>query len=97
MLVDEQLVEGAQVGERKVYTLTEAGRRAAAEATVTEHPQEKPRDHGRPSAIALTKSGVSLAQALAQVAQTGTPHQSERAISIVDDARRKLYAILAED
>jgi len=47
--------------------------------------------------VALPKAGAKLAQAMTQVAHSGTPDQTERAIAIVDDARRKLYAILAED
>jgi len=31
------------------------------------------------------------------VAQSGTPEQAERAVAAIDEARRKLYAILAED
>ena len=38
-----------------------------------------------------------LAQAGAQVARNGSPEQTERAVAIIDDARRKLYAILAEE
>ncbi|MCU1526603.1 MAG: hypothetical protein JWP75_366 [Frondihabitans sp.] len=96
LLADEELVTAAQVGERKVYSLTEAGRLAAAELADTEQPEEHQRGQGAQGAVALTKSGVKLAQALTQVAHSGTPEQSEHAIAIVDEARRKLYAILAE-
>jgi len=34
---------------------------------------------------------------MTQVAHSGTREQTERAIAIVDEARRKLYSILAED
>ena len=58
--------------------------------------------HGRMGAdaeqrMALPKAGAKLAQAMSQVVHSGTPEQTERAIAIVDEARRKLYAILAED
>ena len=43
------------------------------------------------------KASVKLAQALAQVAQTGTPEQQKRATELVDETRRKVHAILAED
>jgi DNA-binding PadR family transcriptional regulator len=103
LLVDEQLVASAQVGERKVYSLTEAGHRAAAEAAAAAATEpgrpsgQQQRGQGIQSAMALGKSGVRLAQALTQVAQNGSPEQSERAQAIIDEARRKLYAILAED
>ena len=46
--------------------------------------------------VAVPKAGAKLAQAIAQVAQ-GTPEQTERAVEVIDEARRKIYAILAED
>lgn len=102
VLVDEGLISAAQVGERKIYALTDAGRRAAAESVAsarsepTSEPQQ-PAGQGLHGALALTKSGARLAQVMTQVAQTGDPGQSERAIAVVDEARRKLYAILAEE
>lgn len=116
MLDDEGLASAAQVEERKVYSLTEAGRSAAADAaaaaatpTVAGSAEgAAPASSGRSrepqptraesiqAGLALTKSGVRLAQVMTQVAQSTTPQQSERAAAIVDEARRKLYAILAE-
>ena len=99
LLADEALVEATQVGERKVYSLTPAGRLAAAEVddVHTDKPQDKQRRQGAQAAIDLTKSGVKLAHAVSRVAQDGTPAQSERAVAILEEARRKVYAILAED
>lgn len=91
LLADEELVTAAQVGERKVYSLTDAGRVAATEATSPTEPRTS-----RPSGT-LTKSSVKLAQAVAQFPTGATAEQSERAAAILDDARRKLYAILAEN
>ena len=42
------------------------------------------------------KAGAKLAQALSQVAQHGTTDQQKRAAELVDETRRKVYAILAE-
>ncbi len=96
LLADEGLVISEQIGERKVYSLTDTGRQAAAEFTSGEQPWRPHRGHDAERALALTKAGAKLAQALAQVAQNGTPEQSERAVAIIDETRRKLYAILAE-
>lgn len=96
LLADEGLVSAAQVGERKVYSLTDAGRQAAAELT-TELPGEPHRGRDSDSVIALAKSSAKLAQAVAQFPHSGSRDQSERAVAIIDEARRKLYAILAED
>lgn len=104
LLADEGLVSGEQVDERKVYSLTEAGRAAADEAASAERGSSRgsrqwddylPR-FGEHSA-AVPKAGAKLAQAASVVAQSGTTEQKERAAAILDEARRKLYAILAED
>jgi len=96
LLVDEQLVTAEQVGERKLYSLTEAGRAAAEAAVEPAEPAESARERiGRN--MALPKAGMKLAQAAAVVAQSGTPEQAERAVAAIDEARRTLYAILAED
>ena len=98
LLADEGLVTAEQVGERKVYSLTEAGKTAAAESASGPAPWEprRMREHAERS-IELPKAGARLAQAAAQVVQSGTPEQTERAVAIIDDARRKLYTILAEE
>jgi DNA-binding PadR family transcriptional regulator len=96
LLADEGLVTAEQSGERKVYALTEAGREAAAEASAGQLPWE-PRHGMDPNRTALPKAGAKLAQAAAQVMHNGTPDQRERAVALLDETRRKLYAILAED
>jgi hypothetical protein len=45
----------------------------------------------------LPKAGIDLAHAAAQVRRTGTTEQVEQAVAVLDDARRKLYSILAQD
>jgi DNA-binding PadR family transcriptional regulator len=97
LLADEGLVTAEQVGERKVYSLTEAGQAAAAESTTGEQPWQARKAEHFERRSALPKAGAKLAQAAAQVASSGTLEQNERAVAIIDDARRKLYAILAEE
>ncbi len=94
-LSDEGLVSTANDGERTVYQLTETGRIAAAEAAAASAHDSHPRS--RESSAAVPKAGAKLAQAAAQVVQSGTREQQERAAAILDETRRKLYAILAED
>ncbi len=96
LLVDEQLVEAEQVGERKLYRLTETGRSTAEAATEPQADAESARDRVE-RGMALPKAGMRLAQAAAAIAQSGTPEQTERAVAAIDEARRTLYAILAED
>jgi hypothetical protein len=53
------------------------------------------KDGGRTTA--LPKPGIDLAHAAAQVGRSGSPEQVEQAVAVLDDARRKLYTILAQD
>ncbi len=97
LLTDEGLVSSEQVGERKVYSLTEAGKEAAAEFSGGSMQEEPRRSWSSERNTALARAGAKLAQAAVQVAQSGSSDQNERAVAAVDEARRKLYAILAED
>ena len=96
LLTDEGLATATQDGERKVYALTDAGKAAAAEFTAAPHPSESRRGWD-PERAALPKAGAKLAQAIGQVGMNGSTEQQERAVAIIDEARKKLYAILAED
>ena len=46
---------------------------------------------------ALPKAGVELAQAASQVGRTGSREQVQEAVTVLNDARRRLYSILARD
>ena len=97
LLADEGLIEASEQGGRKTYSLTEAGRAVADEASENPAPWEAPGARaGAAQFGALPKAGMDLAGAAAQVARTGTPEQVEQAIAVLDEARRKLYAILAD-
>lgn len=54
-------------------------------------------EHRAEHSTAVPRAGAKLAQAAAQVASTGTKEQQERAAALLDETRRALYAILAED
>lgn len=97
MLADEGLIRAEESGGKKTYSLTEAGRAEAEASTEKSAPWESfgARDTGRASA--LPKAGMKLAQAAAQVGRTGTPEQVAQAVEVLDDARRRLYSILAQD
>lgn len=96
MLTDEGLVRSEESSGRKTYSLTDEGR------FVAEAEGDKPapwttsgaREGGRTGA--LPKAGIELAQAAAQVGRSGSPEQVKEAVAVLEDARRRLYAILAE-
>ena len=97
LLTDEGLVQAEESNGRKTYSLTAEGRAAAGdETTERTAPWEAAgsRDGGRMTA--LPKAGIELAQAAAQVGRTGDKEQIAQAVEILEEARRKLYSILAQ-
>jgi DNA-binding PadR family transcriptional regulator len=96
LLADEGLIGAEESNGRKTYSLTEEGRVVADAASDRSAPWEGQgaREPGRHSA--LPKAGIELAHAAAQVGRSGKPEQVEQAIGVLDEARRKLYAILAQ-
>ncbi|MFK4761467.1 PadR family transcriptional regulator [Microbacterium sp. ZW T5_45] len=100
LLADEGLIEAEEQNGRKTYSLTEAGRAVADEATEAPAPwvaSESKDKRNDPRFHALPKSGVDLAAAAAQVGRTGSPEQVQQAIDVLDEARRRLYSILAQN
>jgi len=96
LLADEGLVIAEESNGRKIYSLTEAGREEVAESDVSA-PWESTGPESGKGFAALPKAGVELAQAAAQVGRTGTAKQVQEAVAVLDEARRKLYSILAQD
>jgi len=96
LLEDEDLVKGEEQDGKRVYSITEAGRAELEERS--QRSGDAPWDFG-PAAEglgALRDAGFQLAGAAMQVARTGSAEQREKAAEILADARRKLYALLAE-
>lgn len=96
LLSDEGLISAEESNGRKTYSLTLEGREAADAAADRTAPWETSgsRDGGRASA--LPKAGVDLAHAAAQVGRSGSPEQVQQAVEVLNEARRKLYSILAQ-
>lgn len=96
LLADEGLISAEESAGRKTYSLTEEGRAVAGSATEKSAPWESTHTRESPRAGALPKAGIDLAQAAAQVQRSGTPEQIKEAVAVLDDARRKLFSILAQ-
>lgn len=96
LLADEGLIVAEEQGGRKTYSLTEAGSDLAGESAEQPAPWEGPGSRAASQFGALPKAGVDLAGAAAQVGRTGSPEQVQEAVKVLHEARRKLYAILAE-
>lgn len=96
LLADEGFISAEESNGRKIFSLTEAGREEVAGAGGSS--PWAPADHSGAAGFgALPKAGVELAQAAAQVGRTGTPSQVQEAVKVLNDARRRLYSILAQD
>ncbi|MBG6237831.1 putative transcriptional regulator [Mycetocola sp. CAN_C7] len=96
LLADEGFITAEESDGRKTYTLTEAGREEVAGSGASA-PWETASASDNTGFTALPKAGVELAQAAAQVGRTGSPEQVRQAVTVLDEARRRLYAILAQD
>lgn len=94
-LSDEELVTVAEDGGKRVFSLTDAGRDVAAE--LDDDDREPWAGGGDDAGFELKAVMRQLVLALRSVAAAGDPQQLERAVAIVSDARRQLYALLAEE
>jgi DNA-binding PadR family transcriptional regulator len=96
LLADEGLVTAEPVGGKKVYRLTDAGVEAADELAG----RRAPWDEVAESTVGGTgyhQAAGRLFQAVFQVGRTGSERQVTAAVDILNDARKRLYGLLAED
>lgn len=96
MLADEGLVMAEPAGGKKVYQLTQEGADAAAKLEGHRAPWDEAAD------TPIDRSGYhqaasQLMQAVIQVGRTGSAQQVSAGVNVLKDARKRLYAILAED
>ncbi|GAA3596161.1 hypothetical protein GCM10022198_20080 [Klugiella xanthotipulae] len=96
LLAEEGLISAEESNGRKTYLLTETGRDEAASASDRVHWEGDAPGSGV-GRTALPQAGIELAQAAAQMNRTGTPEQITQAVTVLDEARRRLYSILAQD
>lgn len=96
LLADEGLITSEEQGGRKTYSLTDTGIAESEAAADKPAPWENVGPRSGATLTAIPKAGMELASAAAQVARTGTPEQVQQAVEVLDEARRRLYSILAE-
>jgi DNA-binding PadR family transcriptional regulator len=94
MLEEEGLVSGEEVEGKRVYSLTDAGR---AQVESGRAHWDEVAGGGDDTIHGLRDAAFKLAAAAMQVARAGSREQVERAATILNEARRQLYAILAEE
>jgi DNA-binding PadR family transcriptional regulator len=96
LLEDEDLIAGEEGEGRRRFALTDAGR-AEAERQDQQAPWEQAVAGVTPSAWSLRDAMGQIVQATWSVAGAGTEAQQAKALEILNDSRRRLYAILAEE
>ena len=95
LLEDEGLIEAEASGGRKRYTLTDTGR-AEAETAAQNPPWAQFTDDTMSQVQDFRDAAFGIMNALRQVGFSGTPEQRARALEVLTETKRKLYAILAD-
>ncbi|WP_431994277.1 PadR family transcriptional regulator [Streptomyces griseoflavus] len=96
LLEDEGLIVSESEGGKKLFSLTGAGRTAAEEGP--EAPwEEASRGVDWEALSEIRQAGFGLMEAFGQVWKTGSKGQREKALAVINDARKKLYLILADE
>ena len=95
LLEDEGLIQAETSGGRKAYTLTDAGR-AEAETAAQNPPWAQFTDDTMSQVQDFRDAAVGIMSALKQVGFNGTPEQRAKALEVLNETKRKLYAILAD-
>lgn len=96
LLEDEGLIASESEGGKKLFSLTEAGREAA-EAGPEAPWEEASRGVDWEALGEIRQAGFGLMEAFGQVWKTGTKEQREKALTVINDARKRLYLILADE
>lgn len=97
LLEDEGLVAGRESGGKRLFALTDSGRPDADAAARPAPPWEEITADAGAAATHVHAAMGQLALALRQVMHAGDEKQRERALEVINDARRRLYGILADD
>lgn len=96
LLEDEGLIRGEDSDGKRRFSLTDTGRTEQAEKAEDVAPWDAVRA-GFPTGQLQLRSAIGqLVPAVKTLAQDGTEAQQQQAREILDETRRKLYAILAE-
>jgi DNA-binding PadR family transcriptional regulator len=96
-LEDEGLVRVEETDGRKLFHLTDDGHAAAAATGAEAAPWDAVSESVDTDVWELFGVAKQVGMAIVQLAQAGTPEQIAAAREVLNNARRSLYGILAED
>ncbi len=97
MLEDEGLIRGEESDGKRRFTLTETGTAAQEEKAGEQAPWDAVRADAAPEQVHLGDSLRKLHHAAGQVLHAADEGQQKRVRELLDETRRKIYAILAEE
>ncbi len=97
MLEDAELIRGEESGGKRRFTLTETGIAEQEEKAGEEAPWDAVRAEAAPESIHLRDSVHKLHHSIGQVFHAADDGQQKRVRELLDETRRKIYAILAEE
>jgi DNA-binding PadR family transcriptional regulator len=99
LLEDEGSLESATEGGKRIYTITEAGRKVLADrAAEGERGGEARGPQGRwrsPELEQLREQAAALSMSVMQVARHGSPEQMRAVRTLLENATREIYGVLA--
>jgi DNA-binding PadR family transcriptional regulator len=97
MLEDEGLIRGEDSDGKRRFGLTDAGRTEREGKDDDVAPWDTVREGAPTGHLALRNSVGKLFAAVKQVGQAGDEDQRKQVTELLDETRRKVYAILAEE
>jgi DNA-binding PadR family transcriptional regulator len=97
MLEDEGLIRGEDSDGKRRFSLTDAGRADQEQKAEAVAPWDAVKAGAPTGHLALRDSVGKLFAAVRQVGQVGDEDQRKQVTELLDETRRKVYAILAED
>jgi DNA-binding PadR family transcriptional regulator len=97
MLEDEGLIRGEESEGKRRFTLTDEGRAAQEEKVGEVTPWDAASAGAEPEQLQLRASVGKLHHAIGQVFHAADAEQQKRVRELLDESRRKIYGILAEE
>jgi DNA-binding PadR family transcriptional regulator len=103
-LVEREQAKSKAKGDRKVYSLTDAGKNSLkqAKADAANADQQAAKSSTKSMSFVsldpkFVSSATKLGPVLIDIAQTGTREQQAKAVEILEKTRKQLHVILADD
>jgi DNA-binding PadR family transcriptional regulator len=97
MLEDEGLISGQETEGKRRFTLTDAGREEQEGRAGEQAPWDAVRAEAAPEQINLGVSIRKLHHAVKQVFQAADEDQQRQVRELLDETRRRIYGVLAEE